>query len=1111
MAEASLLEGLSIKKKLNYTRGEAKPLDNRLIRNATDLYSFISQDIIESAPSFDKNYDWNPFKKELANRLINQANGPLYEFVSRSVLRYGPQAKEEMLAYLTNTSFLMPEMILQASLEEQASVAFFKQEITKNLPQTLVQQLNKDYGGSQRQALTAVEKTLAIPYAASNIPNERNRFANEIEALNKTIQKMLIEGISKELLIEQIEEWQALARQELFQNTALTHLEETPTAQGFALLNAGLGLKLSQIDTLNTSQMSFVHQQLQFNRTLIFDCLRESTLKLIKQDQTILSSNNFNHSDQYRSLQGVSGTPSYNEMVYHERLHYDKKFSLGTDSYIFEVLRNKQPNIQGIDYQNLTQYITDILSKSSKPAHTRAIIDIKGAFSSISNFAVAQEIAHYVKTSSAYKKPLKHVLYFNEEQVLCAINIQKPNQAIILGSSDTKVINRILGSSPEERFSYLDPIHSTGTDITQEETTHALVLVDDKTGLQEFLQASMRLRQLELHQDIEIIVPERMSATTLEQLYQGFKNNDEEALFKDTPSATKEQMHNYLRRYFLSLIQDIPCKDENDSSALEKKAVLINHFRPFFEENNSLDLFALYGQPNKPQAIKDLLDHYKKQLQQLWEHCLIAAEMKPYHKDIQAVSQHLDNIITKALPFCLKEYESNDDSSSLEVEVQKEVHKETQAETFTLEECYDPKLSPQRYVNWDLQKDYKNFFTTPNLKKQYTWPLNLICDPEETNSFNLFSDKLRVSFNYCDTYVNQLQFLNVFLKPVFLVWYHLDQNGLHATLITPQEAKQLKKNIADLSHSWIATTDDTIVGGTRPPEMLDDLQYQSLREQARFFNGEMNSLLNQDRPLNWLTEDSSKKLSFFSEQLMTLRPGSASGFRQLQSILTQGKAEGFAYISTRPFEDLTQFNWTSLFPKTLPKQAREYQKLAESFVYLNKHWYQKALTIEELQQQFNLAINSLAFLEPHLKHLERLRDLINHLTEGILDQNFLLKLNKQQKLCLEQCINISIERLKETSQEILEIPNINHEQLLTNVRILVILSLYPAVEHHVSLMPYFELQAKQAEFKELLLTLLEIKNPSKLFLQHIIENPRTDVRVITNSCYARSILSGHIF
>lgn len=1081
-------QGLSIKQRLNYTSGEPKALAAELIKNTIDLFHLIDQEFIEQAPSFDGHYDWQPFKIHLTTKLINQPQSPLNSFVLHSVLRYGTGVKEELIAYLSNQAQILPEAVAHASTQEQASLAFFKQQITGWLPQTLPQQLDKHYGASKRPNLSAVEKTLAIPYAASNIPNERNRFANELEAANKSVQMMLIKGINKELLIERIVEWQSLAHQELFQSPSLQHLDETPTAKGFALLTKGLQLHLSKINTHDAKHMDELHQRVQFNRPLIFDVLRESTLRQIQQDKAILASDNFNHADQFRSVQGVSGTPPWNNTTYHHRLRYDKTSSMGTDGYIIEVIRHKKPVIKGVDFHNAQQFITTLLSGSQNPAQTRAIIDVKGSFTGVSNCSVAQELVQYIKANASFcDKNIKHVLYFNEEQVLCAIAMNKPEIPILLGTSDTKDLNRLLDSTPEERFTYFDQIHATGTDISQHAKTHALVIIDDKNVLHDLLQGSMRLRQLEADQTLELIVPEFMKSWSFETLYQQLKENDEAAIFRDAPSAAKGQMRNLIRRHLLSIIQDYP------SEEAEKKAALMQHFRSFFEDTPSSDLFALYGALHKKQAITRLLSQYQNKLCALWQAALSKAQMSPYQKDIEAMHHHLEQIITKALPFCLPEYDCADDSFALEVEVKKEVQHEVLAETLTQTECYDLKAQEEKTWSWLEDVDYSHFFSQRGLKEKMTLKLNVLC--KRAKAPNLFSDNLHTSINYARTRQNQTQYLDFYLKPVLLIWYHLDKNGLHATIVTPQEATQLTKQIEHLSSSWLATTQDTVVAGTRPAKMLDHVSYQLLREQVRFFNGELSSLLTQETPLIWLKENPVAKLKLFAEQLAPLRPGSLTELRQLQQALTQGNAEGFAYICMHPFEDLRQFNWVATFPKTIPTQAIEYQKLAEAFAYLNDHWREKNISLEHVQQQFNLPINSLTYLDTHLKHLMTLKSVLPRLQSFDINIPFLHELSDNDRLRLEECLGVSFAFLYERHQGSLIKKN---RDCLVSINALQILRLYPALApYSQELDSYFEACAQQANSTDLLLLLLATENPSTRLINIILANPFVDNDIIT--------------
>lgn len=1085
-------QGLSKKKKLNYTSGEPKPLSSSLIKNATALYNFITPEFIKEAPSFDESYDWTPFKTDLATKLITSSSSPLNAFVLQAVLRYGPGTQQELVAYLTNKAKKLPEALLNASPDDLASLAFFKQEINAKLPQTLTQQLDKHYGASKQEGLSSVETTLAIPYAASNVPNERNRFANEIESVNKTIQMMLVKGISKEQLIERITEWQAVARQELFQTKTITHIDDTSTAQGFALLTSGLGLKLSQVNSENSEQMMDLHGRLQFNRPLIFDFLREFSLKLIKQDSAIIPSDNFNHVSQYRSVQGISGTPPLNPMSYHQRLSYDKTASLGSDGYILEVIRNKKPLISSLDYEDVTQFTNAILGQSKSLARTRSIIDIKGTFTGVSNFDVAKKIASYIKTNPThFNKPLKQVLYFNEAQILCAIDINKPDQPMMLGTSETSELNRLLDSTPGERFTYFDQIHTTGTDITQEENAHAVVLVDDKTLQQDFIQGSMRSRELEFGQTEELIVPTRLKDKTLEELYLIFEKNDQKNVVMEAPSAAKEQMKNQIRREFLSLIQDLP------SEEAEKKAVLINHFKPFFEDSPSLDLFALYGGINKKQAIADILGHYQTQLKNLWETCLKNANLRALEGDIRRLTESLTGIIEKAIPFCLAEYDGFDDSFAVEVEVQKEVQKEVEIEVLSVNETYNASFKEARTRDWRGSPHFAQFFLTARYLGHMALTLNKVCE-RDSKEPSIFSNQLMASRNYAETYQEQTQYTGVFLKPVLLVWYHLHNDVLHAMIVTPQEAKQLEQCFKDLPSSWLSTTQDTLISGNRPDGVLLETRYQSLREQVRFFNGEFASLLNQETPLVWMKEDPVDKITFFENTLLPYRPGSAAELNQLRVALTQGKAEGFAYIAKHPFEDLTQFNWLSVFPKTIPAQAMEYKKIAETFVYLNKNWNKKTISFDDLQQEFRLPLNSLVYVNAHLNHLMELKKIQQRLKSSSPERPFLLSIPDKEITCIEECLGMPLSRFYELRGFTPPKPGIGSEQeqlkswSIISIQVLNIVHSYPAFKDEPLFNAYFEVNAKQATSKEVLLVLLTTEKPTATLIRNILEHPLYD-------------------
>ena len=126
---------------------------------------------------------------------------------------------------------------------------------------------------------------------------------------------------------------------------------------------------------------------------------------------------------------------------------------------------------------------------------TRAIIDINATFEGIANSEVARELVSYVNADPGhFSHPIKHVLYFNEEQVLCALKVDEPDKPIILRTSEATEIDLLLGSSPKERLSFYDQKNIISIDLKQGEDTNALVLIDDNIPFDHFIQGGNRMR-----------------------------------------------------------------------------------------------------------------------------------------------------------------------------------------------------------------------------------------------------------------------------------------------------------------------------------------------------------------------------------------------------------------------------------------------------------------------------------------------------------------------------------------------------------------------------------------------------------------------------------------
>lgn len=169
------------------------------------------------------------------------------------------------------------------------------------------------------------------------------------------------------------------------------------------------------------------------------------------------------------SNQGIAGTP-YNHTTYHQRLRYNRYTSLGTDGYLGRVIRDKMLSVKTADYVDCTQFVNSILSNSIARERCRAIIDINATFQSCAR-RLLRCCKNHCKLHSNLSKPIQYpnqtcVIFWWEPGIICS-HLDTPGKIITLGTSDTDEINQRLNSTPDERFTFYDHGHKTGTDITQ--------------------------------------------------------------------------------------------------------------------------------------------------------------------------------------------------------------------------------------------------------------------------------------------------------------------------------------------------------------------------------------------------------------------------------------------------------------------------------------------------------------------------------------------------------------------------------------------------------------------------------------------------------------------
>lgn len=858
-------QGLLLKKKLNYTLGDFDAIPPSWIKQSVELYQFVAVLQGQSLTS---------------DILCSHPQSPLHGLMSDLERQNeGVDILGTLEGYFKNED--MPFIIENASPEIKETLAFYKEQL-ELLPRTQGRHYKEHYGPSQTQT-TALKRALAIPYIASNRPNERSRFGNPLEMINYTIQGLLHDGLNGELLKTSILEWQLEARAELTSSKKYHVLDDTPTATRINTLLKDTGLTLGSIH-LNTKQgeQSFLSylEQLKLRKELIFSVLEEQILPQVASEPAVLHSDAYNHVDMYHTVQGLSGTP-WNYSTYHQRLKFNPRTSLGTDGYIEAVLKEKQTQITAVPFESIDQFLASLFAK--KP-DTRALIDINATFAGFSNLEVAKNLA---KKTMQFDPSIQYILYFNEHDVLCALNV-KTQYSMVLATSNPDEINQKIGCTPDEFFTYYDQSHTVGTDIKQAATAHAFVLADNRIHLESFLQGCLRMRGIADEQTLDIIVPDD-TPTSLDALIALMAQNEQDQLKEDNFFAVLAKMNNLIRQDFLQQLAHVPDED------VDKKHQLAQAFKHYFVETESNSLFEKYGGICKERLTQNLFQEHHKALMRDWEKCLLDAGVFSTEENKNTLNTALSAIIETAIPLCKEKTISRNHQQVLgmEVEHEQEVQQEVEKEKLEEAERFNSDLCAAVRHQWEDKERGSALVEFINKGgNEYMRPLNELSDAP------YFSQNLLVDANYANVYKEQQKMLCQFLKPVMPILFRKSGDTITACLIDMDDLVELHALIKDEGdiNIWISTTQHHILSGQLPEGIQQNQDYQALVEQIRFFNGELNGLREQEVPLRWLSESGDEKITYFYEHIMPYRQTVLSEVNNLRLSLSS-KINAVAFSS----------------------------------------------------------------------------------------------------------------------------------------------------------------------------------------------------------------------
>ncbi|MES2204237.1 MAG: hypothetical protein V4496_03355, partial [Pseudomonadota bacterium] len=976
-------QGLSLKRKLNFTRKESSVVHQSIQTDMISFYQFFKYVVLKDIPEFE-NQDVltlndllknnKLFKNEtqfkfacqaLAKQLVHNEKSPLQFLINQLKEKHNQDIKIELEQYLLDQATDIPEFIALASAEVKETLALYKEQITNFLPHTLQQNQNEHYGPLNPIDSDATEITsthmIAVPYDANNTPSKTSHFGNFLITINYTIQSILITGIPKNLLFAYFKDLLNQAKRTLYTLPHYKNINNTPEAHVFDLLVNDPHLCLSMLNSEDELLLTQLYKKLKKNDALIYEILRTDILKQIKTNAEVLSSDAYNLVDMFSSCQGMTGTPE-NYRTFHSRLKYNE--STQEDEYIYHGMKTKQPKIHSLEFNHLNTFIAALLRQYTDADNVRAIIDISATFRTseaiITNLEVAQAIAHYIflNPEQFISAPIKFVLFFINGD-LYALRVTShenlSNESLIfIGSTDNRRIKERLNCTPENCFTFYSQAQRLGVDIKQAINAKALVMIDHRTLASQIRQGVLRMRDLlEGDQSFDFIVSKTLAGKSFDEIYEHAQTLEKEQLKTDLFEAAQLKMRASIRSHLMGRILSA----SGPQASLEKKR-LMSHFYTYFVSKETATLYEKYGAINKEEDTKEILAKIKNSLIDDLEKVIASAGQTLSNEDKNNIVSTLDEILEEACALCSPRQILRHTQKDACVQIEKQIQNQNVIEKQVCNQTYNLICRENNFISYA-------FLILEYYIGKHQKTLNQICASTKAPFTPIFNENILVTPNFYAAYEGQTEYLNRYLKPVYAVLFFKFSGVFSCLLLSQQECSVFYEDMESLTYWFLLTTTQhiplaqTMFSEKIPADHAET--YFSMIEQIRFFNGDLSLLLNRDNNLYWLENNSKEKFEFFTQYIYPYRETPASDLQQLQALLS-GFKNACHFIADHPETDKSHFDWNSKFPNLDTHGTKECEQLSQLFNSMAENWPKEHSDETNWQEKYNLSLTAHAFV-----------------------------------------------------------------------------------------------------------------------------------------------------
>lgn len=723
---------------------------------------------------------------------------------------------------------------------------------------------------------------LAVPYKANNVPSP-NQFSNYLETAVLTLFMVYSQGVNRYFFDQLIAYYKQKDREERLERLSHTGASESVfllfTTDAEKIFKTLFGEELSLINPEDAKAMDALFNELRTKPELILDALRNHILPKIKVHEQELITDSVTHGALYGVRALLSGTLR-SHRTFDRRVRHQATKTLAVNGVIRKHII-QQSRVEVVPRARAPAYLKTLVQEF-KDSSLSAIIDTGAHFNGVSNV----EVAKLIRSAILEKKQetrLKWVLFYNEAGILCALSTEKPDDPPLLlkGSAESELEAKL--GKPEGRFTYYDQSHITGSDIRQPKGARAVMTVSKETKESDFQQGAMRMRDLagtqkltlvispEFNQEILVAKPRAhfvrgVAVVTPEELTHWTYQVETSLLVPDHQKAAQARMKDCIHEDLMKRIQDLDLKKQEDFFAKAQS---------FFMKKQSID----YKQFESTWSMQDseiFLKNYAEALMKAWEQVLRDSVITPTGAEKANLDQALQDIVRAALPQIEAQVlsiaaapgdaKAQDRGAQAESQVQTEV--QTQKETKKEITAHDPFVQPRAFSDDFITKLVRDIKQLPS--KPYAQSVLEDRDAKDLKLLNL-SEQLFASPEYLSLDQGRSRAgFSRYTKPIQeLLWIKRGDN-LTLLIVAPEEAHYLRTHWKEINCAgaeiWLANMGDFTLEGTKPSHIEQNSQYQALREQVLFLNGNIECLM-RSKDFRWLSQDSAQKLDFLKKHI----------------------------------------------------------------------------------------------------------------------------------------------------------------------------------------------------------------------------------------------------